>query len=91
MKIGRRIQVAQLIKNGAGYDEIIKILKVGKNTVTKVDKKLQDFPEAFDYIDKRENTVEDEFKKKAYAKKGGSLKVFKETEYTGYKRKDVER
>lgn len=91
MKIGRRIQIAQMIIDGFGHEEIRKTLKVGSSTIVWVNKNLAQNPECFKYINRREKQIEDEYAKKAYKQSGGSKLVFKKTNYTGFKRKDVKR
>lgn len=91
VKIGRRIQVADLIKSGLVYREISNLLKVGLTTVVEVDKRLAENPEGFEIIFQRREKVEKEFKDKAYQKVGGTKVVYKKTRYTGYRRRDVPR
>lgn len=91
MKIGRRILIAEYIKSGIHVEEIVKELKVGKNTIFSVMKQLDERPIAFEIIDKRSKKVEKEYRQKKYRLIGGSKLVFKKREYTGFKRKDVER
>lgn len=91
IKIGRRILIAQAIKEGFTYDEIKDELKVGKTTILMVDSKLRSNPLCFDLIGKREKKVSDEYSRKAYPETGGSKLVFKRRTYSGFKRKDVAR
>lgn len=91
LKIGRRILVAQCLREGMGIDEIAKDLKVGKNTIMNVAKKLDENSLFLDLIDKRKKKVEDDYKRKRYRFVGGAKLVFKKREYTGFKRKDVSR
>lgn len=91
LKIGRRVIVAEYIKEGMGIDEIAKTLKVGKNTIMNVAKKLDEDSLFLDLIDKRRRRVESEYGRKKYRSIGGSKLVFKKKEYTGFKRKDVGR
>ncbi len=90
-KIGRRIQVAQMLKLGAGYEEIKEALKVGFATINFVDRNLRDYPRAYDLINKRSEKVERKYREKAYKISGGSLRVFKSRAYTEFTRKDVSR
>jgi uncharacterized protein YerC len=91
LKIGRRIQIAQLLQEGLTYQDIIDELKVGVHTIKLVDDKLFKNPHCFDLINKREEKVEKEYNIKAYVKAGGSKLIFKRKEYTGFKRKNVKR
>lgn len=91
MKIGRRVQIARMLKSGATYAQVIAELKVGKTTVGLVEKGLSEHPQAFSLIDKREEKVENEYKSRAYRETGGSKMIFKRKKYTGFTRKDVER
>ena len=58
IKIGRRIEVAQLLQAGLTYHEITAELKVGIPTVVAIAKKFEQYPHAFRLINKRENQVE---------------------------------
>lgn len=91
MKIGRRIEIAQLLKLGKTYKEIAESLKVGLSTISHVDKMMHDYPRCYELIRVREEKVEREFAKKVQTKSGGSISVFKRKKYTGFGRKDVER
>lgn len=68
MKMGRRIQIAQLLKEGLRYREIAKELKVGLNTVEKVHGLLNKNPSCYELVFAREEKVEKEYKRKAYQK-----------------------
>lgn len=91
MKMGRRIQVAQMLGSGATYDEIMDELKIGRSTISLVERQLAEHPSAYELIDQRERKVEKEFESQAYRETGGSTKVFKGRAYTGFTRKDVSR
>lgn len=91
MKIGRRIQIAQMLKKRFTYTQIKEELKVGPPTIRLVDRKMKESPECYDLINKRERKVESEYKRKSYVKTGGPKLVFKRKIYTGFKRKDVQR
>lgn len=91
MKIGRRIQIAQLLKQGMKYREIMKELKVGLPTIMLVSRKINQNPKCFELIMAREEKVEREYKSSAYQYTGGSKLILKRKKYTGFKRKDVKR
>ncbi len=91
IKIGRRILIAEYVASGIGIDEISSRLNVGKNTISKVSKALNDDFEWFSLIERRRMVVEKEYKKHSYREVGGSLLVHKGKEYTGFKRKNVKR
>ncbi len=91
LKIGRRILVAEYLKDGLGLDEISKALKVGKNTIMSVARKLDENSTFIELISERKKKVEKEYSKKKYNFIGGSKLIFKKREYTGFKRKDVTR
>jgi len=91
MKIGRRIQIAQLLKEGLKFREIAEELNVGLPTIMLVSRKIDENPKCFELIMNREAKVEREYKSNAYKKVGGSTMIFKRTEYTGFTRKDVRR
>jgi len=57
MKIGRRIEIAQLLQSGMTYDEITKFLKVGIPTVVAVARKIDQYPKAYQLINEREIKV----------------------------------
>jgi hypothetical protein len=91
MKIGRRIEVAQMLQAGLTHREIADQLKVGLTTIKLVDRKMHEHPRGYELIDLRERKVEGEYSDKAYKKVGGPKLVFKKREYTGFRRKDVRR
>lgn len=91
LKIGRRILVAEYLKDGLGLDEISKALKVGKNTIMSVARKLDENSTFLELIRERKKKVEKEYSKKKYSFIGGPKLIFKKREYTGFKRKDVTR
>lgn len=91
LKIGRRILVAECIRDGMRIDEIAKTLKVGKNTIMSVSGKLDENYLFLDLINKRKKKVEDEYSRRKYRFTGGSKLIYKKREYTGFKRKNVSR
>ena len=91
LKIGRRILIAECLREGMGIDETAKTLKVGKNTIMSVAKKLDENSIFLDLISKRRNKVESEYGRKKYRLIGSSKLIFKKRKYTGFIRKDVER
>lgn len=91
MKIGRRIIVAEGIISGISAEQIIRMLKVGANTIQHVSRLLDRYPTGFSLIQRRSKKVEEEYKNRKYREVGSSQLVFKKNEYTGFKRKDVRR
>lgn len=91
MKIGRRVLIAEYLLAGVPFEEITRMLKVGKTTIGFVSKKLDEYTKCFELIKSRRNKVETVFGKKAYVERGSSKMVFKRKEYTGFKRRDVRR
>lgn len=91
MKIGRRIQVAQLLKNGMTYQEIKNNLNVGFETIGQVDKLLNSHPICYELIEKREQKVEETFKHKGLEMSGNPKSVFKTKIRTKFSRKEVPR
>ncbi len=91
MKIGRRIQVAEFLALGMRTDEIESLLNVGRTTITLVNNAINNHPECFELISSRQKKIDEEFRRKAYKKTGGSKLFHKRTEYTGFRRKDVKR
>lgn len=91
MKIGRRIEIAELIREDMQYREIAKTLKVGLTTVMLVVDKIQKYPRCFNLIMTREDKVKNVYKSRAYRKTGGSKFIFGKKIYAGFTRKDVKR
>jgi Trp operon repressor len=91
MKIGRRIQIAGLIKAGMPIREIKKELKVGLPSIMLVENKLNTKPRCFDLIGLREYKVEKAYKNKRIEKEGSPKLIRKKTIFTDFKRKDVKR
>lgn len=91
MKIGRRIQIAECLLNDLRIEEIQRLLKVGRTTIAQVAKNLEDYEKCFHLIRARNEKVEKIYKNKSHRLVGGSMKIFKTKEYTGFKRKDVAR
>ena len=91
LKIGRRILVAEFIRDGATFEEICKHLKVGKNTIQHVSDLLNHDEGWINLIEKRNELVNKEYKKKKYIKRGGSTLIFKPKVYSGFSKKDVKR
>lgn len=91
MKVGRRILIAQCLIEGLTRDEIRNMFKVGYSTIEHVANRLDKYKNCFSLIQEREKKKEKEYKNKAHIFTGGSTKVFKTKEFTGFKRKDVKR
>ncbi len=91
MKIGRRIQIAECLLQDLRTEEIQSLLKVGRTTISQVSKNLDDYEKCFHLISARNKKVEKTYKAKSHRLVGGSTKVFKTREYTGFKRKEVRR
>lgn len=91
VKIGRRIMVAQLINDKATYEDLHRILKVGKVTVTTVIHQMLVNPEGFEAILRRTKKVSQEYKDKAYAKVGSSKLFLKKSVRTNFNIRDVKR
>lgn len=91
LKIGRRIQIAQMLQARHTYKEIKDELKVGVQTIELVNRKINSHPTCYDLINKREEKVESVYKSRAYVKIGGPKLVHKKHIHTGFKRKDVNR
>lgn len=91
VKVGRRIEIAEMLENGIAYKEIADTLKVGLSTIAAVDKLMKEYPKCYELIKVREERIEREFKRKAYKSTGGSQMIFRKREYTGFKRKDIKR
>ena len=90
-QLGRRIIIAGFLRMGVTIDEIAITLRVGKNTVLNVLRRLDSDTIGYELIEKRNKKVEEIYSKGKYRKTGGSKLVFKKKEYTGLKRVDVKR
>ena len=91
LKIGRRILIAECLKSNIGIDEISRMLKVGKNTIMHISRRLEKHEEWFDLIEKRNTVTEKEYQKKKNKTVGSSKLVFKPEVHSGFKRKDGKR
>lgn len=91
IKIGRRVQVAGMLEAGFSYDEIHSSLQIGKGTISRVEKVLEENKSGFELIFKREEKVEKEYKQKAYKRRVAPKIIPQLLEYTGFKKKDVAR
>lgn len=91
LQLGRRILVAECLKENLTILEICNLLKVGKGTVQSVARQIEKQPRGFELIEERSKKVEKEYKKKQYGEVGDSKLVFKKKVYTGIRRKDIER
>lgn len=91
MKVGRRVQIAEMIEAGYTHEEIVRDLKVGRTTVALVVKLLDSHPKGYAFVMRRQKKVEREYKSKKERSVGGSKLIFKKKEYTGFTRKDVRR
>lgn len=91
LKIGRRIVIADWLKEGVGIDLITAHLKVGKNTIMHVSRRLEKYEDCFKLINRRTEIVEKTYQSKGYKSVGGSKIVFNRKEWTGFRRKDVKR
>lgn len=91
MRIGRRIEVAQMLISGYTWREIVGSLKVGLSTIELVEKLISDHPMAYKLINKREKKVEKEFDQKAYIRRNTQPGPKRKTIYTGFTRKEVKR
>jgi uncharacterized protein YerC len=91
LRIGRRLQIAEMILQGKTFFEIKDDLKVGNTTIQLVERMVNKNPRCYELVHNREEKVQKEFQHKAYKKEGGSKLVFKRKSYTGFKRKDVGR
>ncbi|MEK7573090.1 MAG: hypothetical protein AAB531_01565 [Patescibacteria group bacterium] len=91
MKLGRRIIIAQYLLAGFGIDEIIRELKVGKNTVMHISRRVEKYGNGFLLIEKRGEKVEKDYLNNKYRNSGGSKQIIKTKVYSGIKRKDIKR
>lgn len=91
LKVGRRILIARHLTSGLTTDAIARQLKVGKNTVMHVSRRIEEHKDCFDLIERRTKAVRKEYESKKYQSVGGSQMIHKRKEYTGFKRKHVKR
>lgn len=91
MKIGRRIIIANYLLSKFTIEEISQQLKVGRNTIMHVSRRLEKYRECFALIEKRGKTVEEKYEEKKFRHVGGSKQIKKLKVYSGFKRKDIER
>lgn len=91
LKLGRRILIAEYLSSEFTIDEIVKQLRVGRNTVLHVSRRLEKYKECFDLIEKRKIKVEKVYQAKKISYSGGSKLVNKKKIYSGFKRKNVSR
>lgn len=91
LKIGRRILIANYLLLDFTMEDIVRELKVGMNTIMHVSRRLEKYKECFDLIHKRSKHVQDAYEQRKYRLVGGSTKILKTKEYTGFTRKDVKR
>jgi len=91
IRIGRRIIIADALRNDHKYKSIVSISNTGYTTVAWVAKQINAFPKCFELILKRRRKMEKEYRKKQYKKQGGSLLIFKKRVYSGAKRSDIKR
>ncbi len=91
MKVGRRVQIAEMIEAGYTQEEIVRDMKVGKTTVSLVSRLLEAHPKGYVFVVRRRKKVEEEYSKNKQKSVGGSELIYKKKEYTGFRRKDVKR
>lgn len=91
MKIGRRIQVAQLLVKGKTHREIMDTLKVGSTTIMHVERKLDTYIECFELIFTREKITNLQIKNASKQRVGGSKKIFKNKVYPKEIKKAIKR
>jgi len=91
LKIGRRILIAQCLKQKLSIEQTSHLLKVGKNTVMHVSRRLEKYEEWFELIEERSKKVEKEYEKRRYKSTGSPKLVKKNMVYTGFTRKQVKR
>lgn len=78
-KLGRRIQVAQMIKDNVPYRDITQELQVGKQTIMMVVRRMDSNPEGFQLILSQEGK-QGKNKRKYYIV-GGSKMIYKRKVY----------
>lgn len=91
IRIGRRILIAEGLKNDTTQKELVQISNVGFSTISLVSKHLERHPKGFELVFKRREKLEKDYKSKKYVEVGGSTLIFKKKQYTGIKRSDIKR
>ncbi|HMS22946.1 MAG TPA: Trp family transcriptional regulator [Candidatus Levybacteria bacterium] len=90
-QLGRRIMIAECIKDSMTNAEICDLLKVGRSTVTHILRRVEKYPKGFMLIEKRGKRVKREYENKKYKEVGGSRLIWKKKIYTGVTKKDIKR
>jgi uncharacterized protein YerC len=78
-KLGRRIQISQMIKDHVTYNDITQELQVGKQTVMLVVRRMDNYPDGFNLIS--EQNYKKGNPKKKYYTVGGSRMIHKKRIY----------
>ena len=91
IRIGRRILVAEALKNEMKFKDLVEATNMGFATISCISKQLSSHPIGFQLIFKRRLKLEKDYEDKKYRKVGGSKLVFKKKSYTGIKRSDIKR
>lgn len=91
IRIGRRILIAESLKNDITHKEISQLSNVGYTTIATISRQLENHPKGFDLIFKRRTKLEKEYNSKKYFSTGGSLLVIKKKKYSGIKRSQIKR
>lgn len=82
MKIGRRIQIAEMLLEGETYYNIAQKLNVGQTTIINVARQVGKSPECYKLIVSKEVEIKRKIKKKRNSKKGSSTLIFKKRAYS---------
>lgn len=91
LQLGRRLQIAQLVFEGASVREIEKVLKTSRDTVLNVRKELEKDTKGYEICLLKHEDLQETYKEKKYVKVGGSLQVFKKTKKTDFKYSQLSR
>jgi len=91
IRIGRRILIAEALKNEGKYKEIVQISNVGYSTIAWVAKQIISFPKCFQLVSIRGQKVEKEYKSKKIREVSLSPLPNRRKEYSGIKRSDIKR
>lgn len=89
IKLGRRIEVARLLKSGMTYREISDDMSVGLSTVKLVARKLYERPRCYKLIHSTEQKIDNEHSKERYRKTGSLMMIRKRKIRTSRSPKDV--
>ena len=91
LALRRRVEIAENLEQGKGLRDVAELLKSSTKTVGEVYRRLFEFPDGFEIVLKKDEKIRKDYLNKKYIKVGGSKTVFKRSEKTDFKYKDLKR